>query len=117
MFSSANPEPDSPALGLVEDALKMPFTGAQAVKAAPTVDGQDVQLNGYISAAGWRAHAQQELSTCWCRCPQEHPCPVDKRMQHTGRAPRGNTQAEQVQPALHMECADKAAMLRHSVLC
>lgn len=27
MFSSSNPEPDSPALGLVEDALKMPFTG------------------------------------------------------------------------------------------
>lgn len=26
-FSSSNPEPDSPALGLVEDALKMPFTG------------------------------------------------------------------------------------------
>lgn len=27
MFSSGTPEPDCPALQLVEDALKMPFTG------------------------------------------------------------------------------------------
>lgn len=32
MFSSSNPEPDSPALGLVEDALKMPFTGLDVVR-------------------------------------------------------------------------------------
>jgi hypothetical protein len=32
MFSSGTPEPDCPALQLVEDALKMPFTGVLGVR-------------------------------------------------------------------------------------
>lgn len=56
MFSSANPEPDSPALGLVEDALKMPFTGAQAVIVVRSNKRQAPEMHWGVSVLRGGAH-------------------------------------------------------------